>query len=195
VFSGVGNCVEVSVVMPTLNVGTVVQEQLEALAKQTCDTVWELIVADNGSHDSTLAVLASNYDKLPNMRVIDASGRRGTAYARNLAAQQANGRSLLFVDADDRVAPGWLAAMVTALRIHSFVACRLEHDLLNPPWTRGLLEHPQTTGLVTGDFLPSAFGPTIGIHRSLHDSIGGFDETNLGSEDTDYCWRVQLRRQ
>lgn len=34
-------------------------------------------------------------------------------------------------------------------------------------------------------------GNNLGIKRSLHDAIGGFDESILLLEDVDYCWRIQ----
>ena len=48
----------------------------------------------------------------PLLRVVDASARRGAAYARNQGARHAAGDILAFCDADDIVSPGWLEAIV-----------------------------------------------------------------------------------
>ncbi len=40
-------------------------------------------------------------------------------------------------------------------------------------------------------YLPHAGGGSLGIKRTLHEAIGGFDEAFPMLHDTDYCWRLQ----
>jgi glycosyltransferase involved in cell wall biosynthesis len=183
-----------TVVIPCLDAAATLPAQLAALAAQSYDGDWEVVVADNGSSDGSRAVVESFAARLPQLRLVDASDRRGRAHARNAGATAARGDALLFVDADDEVAPGYLAAMGAALAAHDFVACRYDSDTLNPTWARGTHGNPQRDGVARydyPDYLPHAGGGGLGVRRVVHVEVGGFDETMPALEDTDYCWRVQ----
>jgi GT2 family glycosyltransferase len=41
-------------------------------------------------------------------------------------------------------------------------------------------------------FLPHAATANLGVRRSVHEKVGGFDESWKRLMDTDYCWRIQL---
>jgi cellulose synthase/poly-beta-1,6-N-acetylglucosamine synthase-like glycosyltransferase len=103
------------------------------------------------------------------------------------------GDVLLFCDADDEVAPGWLGAMGRALQTHEFVACRFDTTKLNPPWlqSRGTLQRDGLSRLWYPPYRLYAGGSSLGIRRSLHEAVGGFDETMPYLEDAEYCLRVQ----
>jgi glycosyltransferase involved in cell wall biosynthesis len=183
-----------SVVIPCLNAAGTLPRQLEALAKQEHDGPWEVVVADNGSHDRSMAVAAEFRDRLPRLTVVDASARRGQAYARNAGARLAIGDAFVFVDADDEVAPGFLAAMAKALDEHEFVTAAFDSDTLNDGWVRGTRRAYQTDGVLDAfGFLPYAGGGGLGIRRETFEASGGFDEDYWRSgQDIDFCWRVQL---
>lgn len=186
---------KLSVVIPCLNAVGTLGVQLEALTGQSWSGEWEVIVADNGSTDGSREVVESFRGRLPGLRVVDASDRRGQAHARNVGAAAATGDAFLFCDADDEVAPGWLAALGLALSEHDFVACRYDNEKLNPPWVRKTHLNPQKDGLTVYDyppFLPHAGGGGLGVTRRAHEAVGGFDESMPALEDTDYCWRLQL---
>lgn len=185
-----------SVVIPCFNAANTIAVQLEALANQNWYEPWEIIASDNGSTDETIAVLENYQAKIPNLRIVDSSDCQGAAHARNVGAAVARGDALAFCDADDEVAPGWMRAMGEALSQCGFVACKREYTKLNEPWIlKQYHKLPQLNGLQQykyPPFLPHAAGGTIGVKRSIHDQIGGFDETMLRLQDTDYCWRIQL---
>jgi len=185
----------VSVVIPCFDAAATLGDQLAALAGQDYRGEWEVIVADNGSTDGSRAVAESFRDRLPSLRWLDTSARRGPAHARNAGAAAARGELLLFCDADDVVAPGWLAAMAAALGRYGLVASRYDAAELNPPAIRDLHATPQAEELPRYDyppFLPHAGGGGLGVRRALHERVGGFDESMPALEDTDYCWRLQL---
>jgi glycosyltransferase involved in cell wall biosynthesis len=132
---------------------------------------------------------------LSNLRVVDASDKRGQAHAKNVGARAALGEALAFCDADDEVAPGWVVAMGEALSVYDFVASRFEVEKLNPIWLRPAFGHPQQYGVHTLKYSPSlqyAGGCGLGIKHSLHEAIGGYDESWPVLEETDYCFRIQL---
>jgi glycosyltransferase involved in cell wall biosynthesis len=184
-----------SVIIPCYNAEKTLPEQLEAISRQQWSEEWEIILVDNGSTDNSLNVARQYSSKLSNLKIIQAADVKGPAHARNRGAEVAKGESLLFCDADDEVAFGWVAAMGNALKQHDFIACRMEPLKLSLSWAVKARECPQQKGLEPykyPSFLPHAGGGGLGIKRRIHEAVGGFDETMPLLEDTDYCWRVQL---
>lgn len=181
--------------IPCLNGANTIAAQLDALAGQHWDKPWEVIVSDNGSTDNTVEIVRQYQDRLPGLRIVDASGRKGQPYALNAGAAAAVGESLAFCDADDQVAPGWLRAMGEALCRHDFIACRIDTTKLNPSWlirSRGI---PQSTSIQNYSYppyLPHAGGGTLGVKKWLYEKVGGFDDEFPMLHDTDFCWKVQM---
>lgn len=184
-----------SVVLPCRNGAATIALQLEALASQSWSGTWELVVADNGSTDESLRIVESYRDRLPALRVVDASARPGIPATLNAGVRASSGDLVAFVNDDDEVAEGWLAAIARGLEQYDAVGGRLEYDRLNAPWTIELRERPQETGLMEWGFLdyfPFAAGASLAVRRELHDAVGGFDEAMVpAAEDMDYCWRLQ----
>jgi glycosyltransferase involved in cell wall biosynthesis len=189
------SAVWISVVIPCYNAAAIVPRQLRALADQRNARPWEVVVADNGSTDGTRRAAEAWRSRLPRLVVVDAAARRGAAYARNAGAAAARGENLAFCDADDEVAPGWLAAVGTALRRHEAVACRTELRKLNSGATgsaRGAVQRDGLQYYGYPPFLPYSGGGQLALRRRVFEALGGFDETLLACEDTDLCWRLQL---
>ena len=192
---GAGAPPRLSVVIPCFNDADDLPEQLDALAAQEWERPWEVVIADNGSTDHVHDVVDRFRDRVPGLRVVDASGRKGSAHARNVGVREAKGDSIVFVDADDRVAPGWLAAIGDALEEVAFVASRHDFAELNDPLVQRTRGNKQDRGLQPYNyppFLPHASGSGLGIRRSVFEQVGGFDEGLQNLQDTDLCWRVQL---
>ena len=183
-----------SIIIPCFNAADTIAAQLEALAGQRWSEPWEVIVSDNGSTDDSLKIVERYRERLPNLRIVDSSDLQGSSHARNVGALAATGEVLLFCDSDDEVAPGWLAAMGEAVFRHDFVACRLDTEKLNAPWLQKSWRNAQQDGPIQfcPPFLPYCGSCCIGVKRSLHEAVGGFDESLLAMVDVDYCWRIQL---
>jgi glycosyltransferase involved in cell wall biosynthesis len=187
---------KLSVIIPAYNAGQFLDQQLEVLSGEQWSGPWEVIVADNGSTDHTRAVLAKYQDRLPAVRLVDASDKRGAAHSRNVGARAAQGEWLAFIDADDLAGEGWVAAIAEAMNAHDFVCSRFEFDRLNEPWlvqVRARAQDKDVQHYSYPPFLPHAGGCGLGIRHTLHERIGGFDESLPALEDTDYCFRVQLQ--
>lgn len=185
----------VTVVLPSRNGAGTIGRQLDAFARQSADEPWELLVADNGSTDGTRRIVESFAGRLPQLRIVDAREKPGVSFACNVGVREARGDAIAFCNDDDEVDEGWVAAMGRALHSHELVAGKLEHERLNDPWILAVRGRPQEDGLLHwtfGGHLPFAAGAALGIRRSLHERIGGFDEELVpAGEDMDYCWRAQ----
>ncbi len=186
-----GGPIDLSVVIPCRNDAGRLAEALAALAADPFKGTWEVVVADNGSRDGTAAVALSFADTVP-VRVVDASGRRGPWFARNVGAAASRGRSLVFLDSDDVAAPGYLAHMADALAGADLAAAAQDGQRLNPGW----LARSRPLGLEGGlnhslGFLPFATSCCLGIRREVFEDLGGFSPLRT-CEDVDLCWRAQL---
>ncbi len=182
-----------TVIVPVRNGAATIDAQLAALAGQTYPGPWEVVVADNGSTDATARIVRRWADRIPRLRLVDASDRVGAGHARNVACAVASGGLLLFCDADDVVANEWVAAMVAGLGEHAAVGGRVERRLLNDP--QAVTARPgRPDGLLDSfGFLPYPLTANCGIRREIWTCVGGFDENYpYGSEDVVFFWRAQL---
>ena len=184
----------VSVVMPVLNGAATLPQQLRALAAQTYPGRWELVVADNGSTDETAQVVREWTGRLPCLRLVDASDRMSTNYARNVGAAAARGDLLVFCDADDVATPGWLAAMVAALGSYDLVGGRLDDEALNDPVSRAWRARPRADELPRAlSFRPYATSANLGVRAAVLRALGGWNEDFVrGGTEVEFCWRAQL---
>ncbi|HEX3538018.1 MAG TPA: TIGR04283 family arsenosugar biosynthesis glycosyltransferase [Stellaceae bacterium] len=173
-----------SVVIPTWNAAAELGTAIAAVAGSPL--VGEIIVADGGSEDATVAVAQA-----AGAHVVQAARGRGPQLAAGAAA--ATGEWLLFLHADCRPAPGWagavalfLAASGAAERAGYFAfglddarpaARRLERLVA---WRCHLF------GLVYGD-------QGLLISRNLYEALGGFAAIPL-MEDVDLVRRIGRRR-
>jgi len=186
---------KVSIVIPCYNSGDKIHELLDSLLKQECKHSWEVIVADNRSTDDSLDVVKKYIHKFDSLKIVSANRKRGAAYARNIGVENSSGEYILFCDSDDVAGKDWLKEMTNAFVQHDFIACRWEIEKLNSSSVVKTRGEGQTHGLMDFaivKYLPHASGGTLGIKKSIHNRIGGFDESYLYLQDTDYCWRVQL---
>lgn len=195
--ASLGASLDATVVIACYNGAETLAETLESLVVQSWDRPWEILLADNGSTDASVAIFEAAAGAHPDvrMRVLDAGARKGKSFALNTAIRAAHGRSILFCDADDTVAPGWLAAMGAALDARPFVAARIDLRRLSPEWTlssRGIAQQEYLNRLPYPPYALFAGGATLGFHREVFDRVGDFDAAFAVMEDVDFCVRAHL---
>jgi hypothetical protein len=96
----------ISVVIPTYNRADLLGETLDAVLAQTLKPA-EIIVVDDGSTDSTEAVLARFAPQVQHVRIKNS----GELVARNIGLRAATGDLVAFCDSDDVWRPEFLATM------------------------------------------------------------------------------------
>jgi GT2 family glycosyltransferase len=130
---------------------------------------------------------------VPGLRVVDASEKRSQAHALNVGVREAHAEAVVFCDADDEVAPGWVAAMGDALIDHELVGCAADGAKLNEPWVRDVrvFDPAEASKLWFPPYLPFAGSGGLGVHRRIHEQAGGFDESMPVLFDVDFCVRAQ----
>lgn len=182
-----------SVIIAAYNEEATLGAQLEALSQERSAQPFEILVCDNGSDDGTVAVVQRMTASVPNLRLIDASARRGPGAARNIGASAARGELLLFCDADDVVEPGWVDALCDAAANADLVAGTLEGRLLNQDHQAAVSwEVSSEITVAWWPRYPAGATSNMAVRASAFHAVGGFDETLRTGEDIDLCWRIQI---
>jgi glycosyltransferase involved in cell wall biosynthesis len=104
---------EVSIIVTAYNYARYIDECLDSCLGQKCTTLeYEVIVVDDGSTDETPTLLACRSDpRLRKLRIENS----GIEVASNQGFAAARGRYIVRVDADDALAPDYLAHMAPML--------------------------------------------------------------------------------
>jgi GT2 family glycosyltransferase len=97
----------VSIIIPTFNGASRIENCLDALLKQTASGEAEILVVNDGSTDRTRDVVA----RYAGVRLINQMNA-GPAAARNHGAKEAKGTIILFTDDDCVPTAGWLSTML-----------------------------------------------------------------------------------
>jgi glycosyltransferase involved in cell wall biosynthesis len=101
----------ISVVICTYNRADLLPGALGSLLQQSLDqSLFEIIVVDNNSTDSTPDVVAQ-YLSYPHIRYIHEVSQ-GLAHARNRGYKEASGRYVAYLDDDARADPEWLKSIL-----------------------------------------------------------------------------------
>jgi glycosyltransferase involved in cell wall biosynthesis len=182
----------VSVVIPAYNAAATLADQLEALSAQQYEDDWEVVIADNGSTDGTADLIRGYRPRFKALTLIDSGRRRGHSVPRNAGARAARGELLVYCDADDVVAPGWLQAMADAARHYDLVGGWLDAGPLNSDTTRSW-HRPWPRDQLRSWLLPYAVSANLGIWADVLQELGGWStDYEAGGEDTELSWRAQL---
>lgn len=181
-----------SVIVPALNAQDHIAEMLAGLARQDYSGDWEVVVADNGCTDRTVEIAESWRGKLPELRVVDARGRRRAAHARNVAADAARGEFLACLDADDVPATGWLRGLTEAAAKADLVRAEEDRELLNEDLPTGWPPVRRPKRPWGSDGSRNISGNRLGVWRDVASELR-WDESLRGTgEDVDFSCRAHL---
>ncbi len=100
----------VSIIIPVFNMESSLAECLNSVLDQTYSAL-QILVVDDGSTDGSREV-AEGYARQDERVVLISKENGGVSSARNRGLDEATGKYLMFVDADDRIEPGYVEAFV-----------------------------------------------------------------------------------
>jgi glycosyltransferase involved in cell wall biosynthesis len=179
----------ISVVVPAYNAEPFLKEALESVLHQT-HTPIEVLVVDDGSTDSTGRLAES----MVGVRCIHQSNA-GVSAARNRGTEEAKGRFIAFLDADDAWEADKLAIQALDLSEQHFSYSALTHSnqrldpirVVHSDRTVPLLEGLLFRGNVVGT--PSS----VIVPRAAFLEAGGFDRNLSMCADWDLWIRLSTR--
>ena len=102
---------QLSIIIPAYNVEKYIEECIQSVLNQKTQYSYELIVINDGSSDSTLEKIYQ-YGSEKNIRIVNQENS-GFSGARNRGLDLAVGRYIMFIDSDDRLAPGALETLLS----------------------------------------------------------------------------------
>ncbi len=182
--------IDLSVVIPARNEAAFVGRAVQSVARQAwpLDRL-EAIVVDNGSTDGTDRVVEALAPTLAPLRVVLVEEPRpGRGRAKNRGAAVAQGRILLFLDADSVMAPTLAAAVIAHEHVGypvGSVRVIAETTDFFDRWFFELMEIGKTYFGVRAQMLYCT--------RACFESVGGFDETLEIAEDREFLQRAKGR--
>lgn len=103
----------ISVIIPVYNNKSTIRETVKSVLAQE-GVELEIICVDDGSSDGSGQILVEMSKEYPNVHVIRQENA-GPGAARNRGIDEAKGEYIAFVDADDKLLEGALAALVQAI--------------------------------------------------------------------------------
>ncbi|MDR0613898.1 MAG: glycosyltransferase family 2 protein [Dysgonamonadaceae bacterium] len=203
-----------AVVILNWNGRKLLEKFLPALIKNTPAEETDIIVADNGSTDTSLPFLKQSY---PSVRLIPLDKNYGFAEGYNRALAQLNHEYVVLLNSDVEVAENWLTTAISYLENHPEVialqpkilsyndkltfeyagACGGFLDLYGYPFCRGRIFN--TIEKDAGQYdreaeVLWASGACLFIRRKDYLEAGGLDAYFFAhQEEIDLCWRLRSR--
>ena len=177
----------ISVIIPARNEAKNIGRTLDALAVQTLPkSDFEVILADNGSTDDTIAI-AEKYASLLTLNII-CTPATSIAQVRNDGVHAASGDIFAFLDADCTAKASWLEEALASQPAHSIWGAHytVPHGAT---WVGRVWEEFQASSHKG----PTNFLPTSNLFVERNDfmAIGGFASSQQTSEDVDFSLRAR----
>ncbi|MEU3597062.1 glycosyltransferase family 2 protein, partial [Streptomyces filamentosus] len=184
----------VSVIVPFFNQLKYLRQCLESVLKQTFDDIEVLLVNDGSAEDPAELVRALGD---PRIKLI-VQANAGVAIARNNAIAASSGEFLVFLDADDWLAPTMIEELSQALigdKDAGMAYCdiiRVDEqgevaDLHKVAHARAELNGNILPSLMLGGYFPPV---CVMVRASALDKVGGFDKLLGGCCDWDLWIRI-----
>lgn len=153
-----------SIIIPVYNVQEYLAACVKSVAEQEGPRDWECLLVDDGSTDMCPQLCDAFAAEIPGITVIHRKNG-GLAAARNTGLKAATGDWVLFLDSDDAMAPGLLAALRRELADHPgydwYIGKHLE-------WLPdGTLTEHEGLRLLPGPFDSSDYGERL---RALYEA-------------------------
>lgn len=149
----------------------------------------EVVVVNDGSTDGTGDVADAIASQCETVRVVH-QANAGPSAARNAGVAASTGHWLTFLDSDDLMMPGRLAAQVDELRriggrstVMGEERIEIAAGVVPPPSISAQLEKSR----------PHWYTMTMMTTRTVFDEVGGFDESLRIGEDTELLFRMKRK--
>ena len=117
----------VSIIMPSYNCGSFVEETIRSVQAQTYQN-WEIIFVDDCSKDDTISKVMALKESDKRIKVYQNPQNCGAAVSRNLALREAKGRWIAFLDSDDLWEPTKLEKQVRFMEENGYAFSYTEYQ-------------------------------------------------------------------
>lgn len=180
----------VSIVVPVYNKQRFLSETIESVQKQSY-AEWELLLVDDCSKDESYEIACAYAKADARIRPIRQEKNQGAAKARNRGVQEARGRYLCFLDADDIWEPDKLEKQLAFVMEEEIPFCFMGYEFADEA-ARGLgkiVHVPKTITYHEALKNTTIFTSTVMIDRSQIADEDIF-MPEIASEDTATWWKI-----
>lgn len=182
----------VSVVLPTFNRADIVMQAIGSVLQQTFSDL-ELIIVDDSSTDATWSKLSRITD--PRVRLVANTGAKGGAGARNHGVGLARAEWICQIDSDDLWSPDMLEHLVAGIERASpavGVVYGSDHWIEFETGAVRRRRRAELAGYAYKRVFERDFYHhcAAAIRRTAFESVGGYDVSLEGVEDTDLQHRL-----
>jgi glycosyltransferase involved in cell wall biosynthesis len=187
-----------SILIPAYNCEDVIDEAVESALSEAGRLQAEVVIVDDGSHDSTLERARAWQSRSPErIRVGSHERNRGGGAARNTAAELATGDELYILDADNVLPASCVSSQLELMRssgLHAVSVGQLHHFERSTTEVIGgwVMRHSGGRSTVRHLFETDRVAPAHGNYlytRHLFEATGGYAQ-DAGAMDT---WTFGLK--
>lgn len=164
--------IDVSVIIPVYNCEKFIEETIASVREQTIGKDnYEIVAVDDGSTDSSLSILSELAVGKTDLRVISIPNSGSASAPRNRGVDEATGRYLFFLDADDKLDRDALKRLVHMADTtgSGVVLCKLGAFGDGPP--RAVPSKPFAKSRYAVDFIESKANSTLSVQKLFRRSI------------------------
>ncbi|MEW6503873.1 MAG: glycosyltransferase [Chloroflexota bacterium] len=181
----------VTIVTPFYNTGEVFYQTAQSVLQQSLQQFEWLIINDGSDDPQSLQILDQYRQKDPRIRIIDHAENRGLSAARNTGFRHAQTEYVSLLDSDDLLEPTavekWWWFLQTQPQFGFVASYHVAFERQNYLWTGGFHDGAQNAER-------NRVSMMCMIRKSVHQAVGGFDETIRGGlEDWDFWMRCAAR--
>jgi len=183
----------VSVVLPVFNDDMVLERALQSVFAQT-EPAGEVIVVDDASDIPAAMAIRGICEAFPKVRLVVNSRNLGAAAARNIGVEAATNPFVAFLDADDEWLPEKLAVQTGEMRAtgQAISACAFQLYREGNGSGQGEFRRPKPIRSLSDLVWGCSISPGSGLllHKSVFETVGGFDPAYRRFEDWDWLIRA-----
>ncbi|MHB0969401.1 MAG: glycosyltransferase family 2 protein [Thermoanaerobaculia bacterium] len=167
----------------------------------------EIVVVDNGSSDGTAAALLGRF---PDVRVVELAANRGFTGGIRAGVEFSDAEFVIFLNNDAEAEPGWLTALVDAMRAAPDDVVAIGGRIVD--WERKRIDFVGGVMTFDGHGFQRDFRKPLGevkepragesffacggnmiVRRATFVALGGFDDDYFAYlEDVDFGWRAWI---
>lgn len=193
--------IELTVCIPVYNGAEVIERAVRSVLDNTSNRSCEVLICDDGSTDHTPEILDELQNEYSAVRVIRNSSNRGRPHTRNRLMEEASGRFLTWLDADDEKFPTMVTTQLEYLdRTEAEHGANALEGLLvytNYEWQwsgsdTGRIVAPEQPEDPMAALLSADFGGYLWLMMGLRSTflaVGAFDESLPRLQDLDFFIR------
>lgn len=187
----------VSIIIPSYNRASLIPDAIRSVQRQNYPSL-EMIIVDDGSTDSTKAVIAQFQKADSRIRYIEKSNG-GCASARNVGLNNACGEYICLLDSDDLFMPKKLAVQASLLEHRPDIGFVYSDsfefdDATKKVWLSRVANHGGKGDFPLKHFMTNhARSGALLYRKRIIDKVGGFREDFRYNEDSHFLQEVAMK--